>query len=169
MGDAQKEKEMKKTAIPTFVCIICFTFGLSANMNWAGVPIFDLDNQIQLPTDNFGLATAIADFNQDGFDDMVSFNNNLGITHVVLNQSGKGFTIVLQLQNSAGGGGSSWWRPADVNGDGFPDLINSHSDGIDVLINALGPGYACAADLTGDGSVEVNDLLFVVSEWGPCE
>jgi hypothetical protein len=30
-------------------------------------------------------------------------------------------------------------------------------------------GAVCASDLNGDGSVEVNDVIQVISDWGPCE
>ena len=36
--------------------------------------------------------------------------------------------------------------------------------------NILGSsGVACASDLYGNGSVEVNDLMQVVSDWDTCE
>ena len=40
---------------------------------------------------------------------------------------------------------------------------------MDVLdvINSWGPG-ACVQDITGEGGVDVNDLLIIVSAWGEC-
>ncbi len=37
------------------------------------------------------------------------------------------------------------------------------------VINAWGPCGGCAADITGDGVVGVNDLLAVINAWGPCQ
>ncbi|HRQ74708.1 MAG TPA: hypothetical protein PK098_02195 [Phycisphaerales bacterium] len=38
------------------------------------------------------------------------------------------------------------------------------------LLGQWGPcGYGCNADLTGDGNVGVGDLLVLLGAWGPCE
>lgn len=37
------------------------------------------------------------------------------------------------------------------------------------VINSWGPCIACAADTNADGSVNVDDLLAVINAWGPCQ
>ena len=148
--------------IVLIVSVTSTTLALSATTNWVGVPIFDYDNSTLLPMNGVsGSLADTADFDQDGFDDVMVWDGNN--VQVLLNQSGKGFTQVF----SAPINGS--WRAADVNGDGFPDLINPViNQGMTVLINQLGPNYACATDLDKDGQTAVGDLLFLIEEWGPC-
>ncbi len=79
----------------------------------------------------------------------------------------------------------------DVDGDGDYELgvLSSHADGVDVNLYDLPGDYqpscvdwkvyharnrrgglfgACPADLDGDGSVGILDLLILLSNWGPC-
>ena len=66
----------------------------------------------------------------------------------------------------------------DVNEDGKPDAL------VELMFDEWGPNQeykifyvenisewpaACASDLNSDGSVEVNDLMQIISDWGPCE
>ena len=59
----------------------------------------------------------------------------------------------------------------DMNGDGLLDAILAVSgQRYFCAINISTPPTAnCTSDVNGDGSVEVNDILQVVSDWGPCE
>jgi len=41
-------------------------------------------------------------------------------------------------------------------------------DDLLLIINSWGSCSGCAADLTGDGQVNVDDLLGVINAWGPC-
>ena len=127
-----------------------------------GSNIFSESEFLPLPGTGMAAISAVADFDQDGFDDLLAYNGSGGVM-VTLNLSGSGFYTVWET-----GGGS--WRTADVNGDGFPDLIKGASgNNVEIYINQLGPDYACATDLDKDGETSVGDLLFVLAEWGPCE
>ena len=67
----------------------------------------------------------------------------------------------------------------DVTGDGLPDAIvyvssyglngGCHSGYHYVENISIPPAAACASDINNDGSTNVNDLLAVVGNWGPCE
>ena len=114
---------------------------------------------------------AIADFDQDGYDDLLVSAKPYGLSDsclkVLLNQYGEGYTTVW---NGPCGSGVSLWRTADVNGDGYPDLIrHGGSADLEVYINQLSPEFACATDLNKDGETSIHDMLFVLAQWGPCE
>ena len=168
---------MKKTTVAAITCIATLTVGLSASIKSIGTSIFDWKDTITIPIEpptafDWLESISFADFNQDGFDDILLWTVHPNQGQVLINLSGKGFEQVFVISDDDLSG-ISYYRmlPGDINGDGFPDLVAISYSGNTVLglINTLGPGYACAADLTGDGSVEVNDLLFVVAEWGECE
>jgi len=58
----------------------------------------------------------------------------------------------------------------DLDGDGAPDLavVNGFDSSISVLINQCGVP-ACPADLDGSGDVGLEDVLAILSGWGPCD
>jgi hypothetical protein len=64
---------------------------------------------------------------------------------------------------------------ADLNGDGLPDLLTANADdgpsggSVTALVNnPTAPPIPCPADLDGDGSVNVIDLLLLLVDWGQC-
>jgi len=63
----------------------------------------------------------------------------------------------------------------DMNNDGLLDAIICLSDKnynpsyYCVLNISTPPAVACASDVNGNGSVEVNDVIQVISDWGSCE
>ena len=63
----------------------------------------------------------------------------------------------------------------DVTGDDLPDALIHVTTGQGpsryyYVENISTPkGIACASDLNNDGAVEVNDLMQIISDWGPCE
>ena len=54
--------------------------------------------------------------------------------------------------------------PADINGDGFVDVVD-----LLAILAVWGDCPDCPEDITGDGVVDVLDLLEVLGAWGPCE
>ncbi|MDP6379303.1 MAG: hypothetical protein QF885_06620, partial [Candidatus Thalassarchaeaceae archaeon] len=67
----------------------------------------------------------------------------------------------------------------DVTGDGLPDAIISigwcdptmpcDPVGVFYVTNiSTPPGVACASDVNSDGTTDVNDILALISGWGPC-
>ena len=141
---------------------------------WSGVPVFDdttyEDWQINLNGNwnTWGLIDT-ADFDQDGFDDLLVIHSNHPSYKIAvhMNQSGKGFNVVFSTTLE---GGSDHWRAADVNADGYPDLVRVGSaNKAVVMINQLANEKVCATDLDKSGSTEIGDLLFVIEDWGPCQ
>ena len=72
------------------------------------------------------------------------------------------------------------WRFLDVTGDGLPDaLITVRNDTNYYMTNgnswyyveniSTPPAAACASDSTGDGVVNVDDLIAMIADWGACE
>ena len=62
----------------------------------------------------------------------------------------------------------------DISGDGQTALVGSRWRDIDFLnqgaayIYDLDPDPDACADITGDGQVDVDDLLWLLASWGPC-
>ena len=146
------------------------TLALAFTMTNRGNQIFDYGNWEEMPRDyDYPVNIAgIADFNQDGFDDIVAHNSQFGLSQIYLNQSGKGYALSISCSSNCFS--ATDVNLADVNGDGFPDLIlgPGENQGFRVLINQLGPGYACVTDLDKDGQTNIGDVLFVLEEWGDC-
>ncbi len=163
---------MKKTTIAILTCVASATFGFAASNSFTGGQIFD-ENETYEPTFEGGWVGIIlidtADFNQDGFGDLLSAPpmGSFGPGRVWLNDQNGGFAPVFEVKVM---GGQGRLVAEDMNSDGFPDIIVVHDAASPVIyINQLGPATACASDLNDDGTTDVTDLLFVVSEWGPCE
>jgi hypothetical protein len=92
----------------------------------------------------------MADLNGDGYPDLVQFGPS-GITAALWN--GKTFNPASTWTTSLSGGG---WedharnprRIADVNGDGFPDIVGFANDGVYVAISNGRDGFATATRWT---------------------
>ena len=57
--------------------------------------------------------------------------------------------------------------PADISPDGGSGTVDV--DDLLMVINNWGAAGQNPADITGDGSVDVDDLLAVINGWGACE
>jgi hypothetical protein len=49
-----------------------------------------------------------------------------------------------------------------------PDQFDSDEDGVGDACDEPPPPPQCPADITGDGLININDLLAVINAWGPC-
>ena len=172
-------KNTRKAIYILTTLLLANGLALAVTMSNGTLDLFDYGNWEEMPREDApnsnvnALITAVADFNQDGFDDVVTYNSQYHLSQIYLNQSGKGFTLNFNCSPNTGctSFGANNIKIADVNGDGFPDIMSggaSTDGGFSVLINQLGPAYSCVTDLDADGDTSVGDLLFVLEEWGPC-
>ena len=164
-----------KTLIAVIVgSFITLTAVMAASRSSLG-NIFDSSSEYEMAVNSTGNYTgeivAWADFDQDGFDDFCEGGGN----HLViyLNQAGQGFTEVWRTNEFSVPCYTGTWRAADVNGDGYPDLVTGNpcesGSGVWVLRNQLGVnGYACTTDHDKSGNTDVGDLLFILDRWGAC-
>jgi hypothetical protein len=173
---------MKKTTIAILTCLASATFGFAASKSFTGGQIFD-ENETYEPLFKGGSLmleqTFTADFNQDGFGDFAGchwIGGGYAIISVWLNNQNGDFELVFESSGIEGWGDYRLMNVEDFNNDGFPDIliaVDPYPPGSEptplIYINQLGPATACASDLNDDGTTDVTDLLFVVSEWGPCE
>ena len=122
--------------------------------------------------------TNAADFNQDGFDDLLIFSDTDGVEErcftLYLND-GDSFSEVWRLNESdcvdCTYFSNNTFIPADVNNDGYPDIVSAmgYKGTAIAYINQMTPSTVCDSDINTDGTTDVTDLLFVVGNWGPCE
>lgn len=134
------------------------------------------------------ISIAVADFNQDGNLDIAIANRSSNDVSVLLGK-GNG-TFAAQVKYSAGTGGPDpvSIAAADVNGDGYPDLIvaDSGTNSVAVLINAgngtfkaavaykvgKSPSAVAVGDLNGDGFPDIavtdsgDNTLYVLTNSG---
>lgn len=133
-------------------------------------PFRILDNALDAPQ-----SLAIADFNRDSFLDIARAKGN-GTSGLfdILHGHGNGTfqTAVNYLapppQSSLGG---IVLVNANFNSDTKPDLallVGGASPSLRVSLNTTPANLPCPADVSGDGIVNVSDLLTVINAWGPC-
>ena len=95
-------------------------------------------------------------------DEQTTFNYGLAL------QTADGdYEIVCRLSEQRSTGG----LVADMNGDGYPDLVEDDvvpAPHVLVRPNLLGRQAACPADLNKDFLVGFDDLLTLLAFWGPC-
>ena len=57
----------------------------------------------------------------------------------------------------------------DCNGNGLPDFVDvTFGTSEDINANGVPDECECPPDLSGNGLIDVNDLVLIVAAWGPC-
>lgn len=116
---------------------------LAVHVGWGQVRVFvnrgdgSMSNYWESP--NLGQAAfnlALADFDHDGFDDIFVGTFADGALRIFRNTPGAGFAAWWQGQVPGTGYTGT---VADLNGDGYPDLIVGEKNSIRVLMNRAGP------------------------------
>jgi hypothetical protein len=96
-------------------------------------------------TPDWYLSSKVVDINNDGFQDLVVDDSaGQGTCKVLMNDGHGVFTVGWESIKG------SHVTVADVDGDGMPDLIESGTDGFDVLYNIMANGHVYSAPKAGD-------------------
>lgn len=106
------------------------------------------------------------DIDRDGDPDLIDVNFSTGRCHIYLNTGGELSTAPSWTYDSPHVGNA--FAFGDINGDGCDDLAIAFSGDISIKVFYADCPNPCPADITGDGAVNVSDLLAVINSWGPC-
>ena len=153
-------------------CFGCSPNGISVHRNTSTLEelsfAYEFEDYYLYASQSSPLRIEVSDLNGDGNVDIVT-TDWLGGLSIIMNDSTPG-NIVLQEQMIIGVG--QFPHPlvmCDLNMDSTPELIvgNREVEGMRIVHNFL-PVDACVldADITGDGLVDVSDLLGVIEGWG---
>jgi hypothetical protein len=153
-------------------CFGCSPNGISVQRNTSTEKAmsfaYEFEDYYLFESQSKPLRIEVADLNGDGKSDLVTVDWSGGLS-IIMNDSTPG-NIVLQDQMIVGVG--QFPLPlvmCDLNMDMTPDFVvgNRELEGMRIVHNFL-PVDACVldADITGDGVVDVSDLLGVIEGWG---
>ena len=153
-------------------CFGCSPNGISVHRNTSTEEAlsfaYEFEDYYLYASQSSPLRIEVSDLNGDGNVDIVT-TDWMGGLSIIMNDSTPG-NIVLQEQMIIGVG--QFPHPlvmCDLNMDSTPELIvgNREVEGMRILHNLL-PVDSCdlAGDITGDGLVDVHDVLKVISDWG---
>ena len=166
---------MKSKSHIALLSVLCAGLASASFLAPSGISPFSSNWNVLLDWEGADLNEFIgaADFDQDGYEDLLVRVSDSKL-RVLLNQSGTGFIPSSGVENN-NFNFSRYVGIADVNGDGFPDIVLSGQpaggepgNGIRVWLNQIPNNPVCASDLDKTGNVDFSDLLFVLNEWGEC-
>jgi hypothetical protein len=109
----------------------------------------------------------VYDFDHDGDDDIAEVYFSTGRTHLYLNNGGVFNTVPDWTYDAPTVANALTF--GDINGDGCDDLAIGLSGDISVRIFYAKCLPACPADVApdgGNGTIDVDDLLLVINNWG---
>ena len=153
-------------------CFGCSPNGISVHRNTSTSEqlsfAYEFEDYYLYASQSSPLRIEVSDLNGDGNVDIVT-TDWMGGLSIIMNDSTPGI-IVLQEQMIIGVG--QFPHPlvmCDLNMDSTPELVvgNREVEGMRIVHNFL-PVDACVldGDITGDGAVNVSDLLDVIAGWG---
>ena len=111
-----------------------------------------------------------ADFNNDGLADCAYQAYSNGLLHILKGHGDGQWTEVQVIETGMSNAPGEWYlHAADVNGDGWQDIVamtRYEPRYLYTFFNSGDGSFRCSGDLTGDGNTGVNDLLGVIEDWG---
>ena len=155
--------------------------------NGTGLQVFGsgLGNASSVAVGTSPQEISVYDFDNDSDDDFVlsvvgTISTEREIA-VVRNDTPALGSVTLSQSTSTVGSGSEpiLLRHGDINQDGLEDIVSlidlaigvrgQNSPAIAVYFNTTEVVVDCPADIDGDGSVAVNDLLAIIAAWGSAD
>lgn len=108
----------------------------------------------------------LVDVNGDGDLDLIETHFSDGRTHIYLNNNGTLSTTPDWTYDSPRVSNAVYF--GDLNNDGCPDLVIGYSGepSIVVFYAECASTSPCQGDVDSSGTVDVNDLLTIISDWG---
>jgi glucose/arabinose dehydrogenase len=154
------------------------------SFRYDGSSVYDYQNRTSQLSPDIGSISSISGFGRDAAGEMYICDLNGEVFKIVPTPATgaccvgtTGSCIHIYETNCLGGGGT-WLGPNTDCADGGCDPNNCPADidgdgtvgvgDILAMIEAWGPCSGCDADINDDGVVNVTDLLEVVGAWGPC-
>ncbi|MDG2478200.1 MAG: plastocyanin/azurin family copper-binding protein [Phycisphaerales bacterium] len=100
--------------------------------------------------------------------DTITWQYNTGYPHTVTSGTDCVADGLFDSPLNSGSPTFTWNVPSDADGD-IPYFCQPHcSSGMTGVITVEELPNPCPADVDGDGTVNVNDVLAVIGDWGPC-
>ena len=159
-----------------------------SNQLWSfrydGSSVTDYQDRTSELAPDAGSITSISGFGRDGNGEIYICDLNGEVFKIIPTPAtgacciGTSGTCINIFQSNCDAGGGNWLGPNTVCADGGCEPNNCPADingdgsvnveDILAVIETWGPCSGCPADINNDEYVDVTDLLEVVGAWGPC-